>query len=322
MTSGARNGGSEPRCLLVASKRSWLVSSLESIVERAGLDLRQARTGEEVLRRSSRDDVAMVLVDHELGADADVAVDLCRDLVEGPLDPAVPLIFYTSSTFADTDLHTRALNAGAWTILREPLETDPLLALVRRLRTVSGLVTVSQAHDGLVDPETGLLTLTGLRRVLPSLGALAVRNQAPVTFVAVGPTSGDSTNGDLRTRTAEVCSGNVRGADVCAWMSGDDLVIVAYDTPAGGARQLVKRLNEATEALDDDSTTGSLSAGIVELRPREGLEEAVQATRPGRFGEDEVPATEFEDLFTLSVAREALEQARRAGGGVQVASVA
>lgn len=323
LTAGEESNGAGDRRLLVVSRRSWLVSSLASMVGEVGLEVIRARTMEEALELAGPD-VGMALVDHEVDAGEGEAGDVCRALAEGPLEGSVPILFYTPSTYASSDVHARALDAGAWAILREPLESSTLLALIRRLRRVGGMIRSSRAYDGLVDPETGLLTLSGLRRVLPSFGALAVRNQAPISFVVLGPTSGTSTNGDLRVRTAEVCAGNVRSADVCAWMSGDDLVIMAYDTPAGGARRLVQRLNElsAGELDGNGAEDGALSAGIVELRPREGLEEAVEATRGERAAGEGIPAPRFEDLFTLSAAREALEEARRRGGGVEVASVA
>lgn len=318
MTGGRGTGrGAGGGYALIATRRSWLVPSLSDVLSSLDLEVVQTRSAEETLARADSETPRLVLVDHDVVRE-DGAAELCRRLARERLPASVPLILYTSSTFARSDVRARALDAGAWSVLSEPLEAEPLLALVRRMLRLSELLTEARSQDSLVDPETGLLTLSGLRQVLPSLGALAVRNQAPVSVVVLSPTrSGESLN-DVRRRTAELCSPNVRSADVCAWVNGDQLAVVAYDTPAEGARQLVRRLNATAEERESADESEALSAGIVELRPREGLEEAVDASRRARPGREEVSLPEFRNLFSLSIAQEALDRARESGGGVRV----
>ena len=61
----------------------------------------------------------------------------------------------------------------------------------------------------------------------------------------------------------------------------------------------------------------------MELRPRDALQDAVEVSRRGSAeGVIDVSLSEFRDMFSLSAAQSALEEARKAGGGVQVVNVA
>lgn len=302
---------------LVISQRSWLVTALKDILEGITLDVVNIRTSGEALAHVRTESPAIVLVDHSVGPESGVP-GFCRQLIQDGLSQSVPMLVYSSGTFSRADRHAQALDAGAWAIVRDPLEAAPLVSLIRRLLRVSDLISLSKTQEETIDPETGFLTLSGLRRVLPALGALAVRNRAPMTFVVLAPTAED--DHDIRGQTAELCLGEVRNADLCAWVNDLELAIVTYDTPAEGARQLVARLNEAARGVMSGDEGVALSAGIVELGPREQLHEAVAASRRGTPEEDGLPDTEFRDLFSLSAAQGALEEARRAGGGVRVAS--
>lgn len=306
--------------VLMASRRTWLVSALKEILEDLGLEVVSVETPGEALDHVGEATPGLVLVDHDLDPDEGIP-RFCRHLIQGGLSRSVPLVVYSSGTFAPDDVHARALDAGAWAVVRDPLEAGPLSALVRRLLRVSDLISLSRVQEELIDPETGLLTLSGLRRVLPPLGALAVRNRAPMVALVVGPTgNGDS---ELRLRVAEICAHEVRSSDLCAWVDETELAIVAYDTPAEGARSLASRLDAAArETSATENGEDRLSAGIVEIGPSEELQEAVSATRREPPGERDLPAPDFENLFSLSAAREALEQARRGGGGIRVVGAA
>ncbi len=305
--------------VLMASRRSWLVSALKGILEDMGLDVVNVETPGDALDHVHEADPALVLVDHDLDPDEGIP-RFCRHLIQGGLSRATPLVVYSSGTLSRADLHAEALDAGAWAVVRDPLEAGPLSALVRRLLRMSDLISLSRVQEELVDPETGLLTLSGLRRVLPALGALAARNRAPMVALVVGPTR--DADRDLRLKVAEICAEEVRSSDLCAWVNETELAIVAYDTPAEGARTLASRLSAAAREAAPENGEDRLSAGIVEIGPLEELQEAVSATRREPLEERDLPPTDFRDLFSLSAAREALEQARRAGGGIRVVGAA
>lgn len=314
--------GSEDPLLLVVTDREWLVPALVSVLDPAGIRVRGAKSAEEAKRTAAVEKPTMVMVDDAL-PDHDPA-ELCRDLAETRLPPEAPILLYSSRRFGGSSMHTRALRSGAWTVVCEPVDPDALVALIQRFLQVGELVSRSRSEDHMVDRETALLTLTGLRRVLPRLGALAVRKQAPLSFVVMAPSvqREEGMEREATLATAELCSVNVRSADVCAWVNHGELAIVAFDTPAEGARKLVDRLNDLAREFDlplnGDST---LSAGVVELQPQDELQRALgRDRRRGQPGE--ISVEEFQDLYSLTEARSALRDAQREGGGVVVADVA
>lgn len=308
---------SDRKSLLIVSQRMWLVSAFEEILDQSILQVKSLDTGREAIQHVASHHPDIVMLDQAVGDEDDVG-GLCRELLEHGLGPEIPILVYSSGSLARAELRAKALDAGAWTVLHDPLEAASLNSLIRRFLSVSELIRTSREESDIVDPETGFLTVSGLRRVLPVLGALAVRNTVPMSFVVIGPTT--SGNGEDRQHTAEACTQHVRSADLCAWLDDVELAIVAYDTPTAGARRMVDRLNDALRELGDAGDDGPLSGGIVELGPRNELKETTSwpaRREPGNVALDE---TEFRDLVSLCAAREAMEEARQAGGGVRVAT--
>lgn len=311
MTRAAGEGS----VVLVATPRNWFFEALAANLDEVGFSLRQAGDAEALLEAVREDAPDLVLMHDELpGAPLP---ELCRRLRSEGLPPHVALVAVTSSSHGRPDPEAAILEAGAWSVLREPI--DPLLIALRleRLLEVGRLVRAGRDADG-VDATTGVYSLAGLLRALDSLEALADRQGAPLTCAVLGPTHRGE--GEVlerqRASTAEMCRTHVRRSDVCGWLGPGELVVVAFDTPVEGARELVLRLNAiaSERAQIEESSSPALSAGIAELFPH-GEEGA--GISPGREAPDQL-----EELGTLAAAREALERARRAGGGIERAAVA
>ncbi len=311
MTRAAGEGS----VVLVATPRNWFFEALAANLDGVGFSLRQAGNAKALIEAIHEDVPDLVLMHDELPG-APIA-ELCRRLRSEGLPPHVPLVAVTSSSHGRPDPEAAILEAGAWSVLREPI--DPLLIALRleRLLEVGRLIRAGRDADG-VDDATGVYSLAGLLRALDSLEALADRQGAPLTCAVLGPTHRGE--GEVlerqRANTAEMCRTHVRRSDVCGWLGPGELVVVAFDTPVEGARELVLRLNAiaSERAQIEESSSPALSAGIAELFPHG---EEGTGISPGPEAPDQL-----EELGTLAAAREALERARRAGGGIERAAVA
>lgn len=303
-----------PRVLL-ATDRDWLAASIEGVLDHDQFDVSRATTVEKIEGQSDETLPDEVILDQDLvGAETPA---LCERLVEGVLGQRIPLLVY-SSNLRDEDLQTRIVEAGAWTVIQEPIRSAYLVATVRRFLRVGCAsrdmeMSVGTTFDSRPDAPD-LPDLRGILQRLPVLEALAERNETPVALVAVGPR--EPGTGELlarqRRRTAELCHQVLRRADLCGWLGEEgDVVIAAYGASREGARTLAQRLAfRAAERSEIDRPEDALSVGIVELRPGEADGgEPVRAE--GRAnGESEL----------IEAARRALESARASGGGIEFAT--
>lgn len=301
--------------VLLGTDRKWLVSALKEVLTPEGFDLVAAGDPEQLLEKAVRASPALVLVDEEL--DGLEVEELAHDLVERPLGAETPLLLYTSSSAARTETHTRALEAGFWDLLADPLRPALLVARIRRLLRISERMVGGDSR-----PSTGssvrFLTLEELGRILPAIGALAEREEATVSIVMLGPTSADDDRASKKAATASLCGPNLRRADLCALGDDAEIAIVAFDTSAEEAESLVHRLDELAASQSELDTRGErLSASIVELEPSPDLQRVVDEV--GRTGEGEtVSLDRVVRLFHLEDARDALRDVREAGGGIRV----
>lgn len=304
--------------LLVGTPRGWFFDALAANLGDDEFLLRHEGDADAVVRAVRETTPDLVVVHDELpGA---TLPDLFRSLRDEGLPTDVPLVAVTSGSLGRSDPEVAALEAGAWIALREPIDPVLIAARLRRLIQVGRLVREGAAavEEGTDEATTGVYSLGGLMRALASMEALAQRQGAPLTCAVVGPTHRG--RGDVlarqRATTAEMCRRHVRRSDVCGWLGPGELVVIAYDTPVEGARKLVLRLNaiasKRAEVAEDDSP--ALSAGIAELFPQG---DAKSGRSPD--GEAREPRAE---IGILAAAREALERAREAGGGIEQAAIA
>lgn len=297
--------------LLYAGSREWFRSALEAVLQPEGFSVRWARAVEDVLDAVSTEAPDLVIVDEEVGDTS--APELCRALRDGLLPEHVPIVLYASD-FSRESLQARALEEGAWEVIREPIRAESLVASLDRLLRIGGLI--GQARERrFADRESGLLSVRGLMRVLPTLRAMAEREDVPLSCVVVGPT-GRSAGAKLRRQRelmTRLCAGNVREADLCGWMKHGVVAIVAFDTPPEGAREMVRRLQHLSESMAREAGDpgATVSAGIAQLYPLPGDE----GPAGRRSGPDDTGSRGTVSI--LSSAQDALEAARRGGGGVR-----
>lgn len=308
----------EARALLLGTVKDWFASALRAVLEPEGFTVYRAHSSEEVLSFVARMEPDLVLLDEELPP-VDVA-ELSRILQDGPLPAHVPLLYHFSGGGAASGEDVAMLQAGAWGVLEDPIRPSTLVAQLRRYLGIGRRIRVGAERQRHVDPETEVLTLTGLMRLLPAVSNLSRRSGAPVTYTVIGPT--EPGTGRLLERqkrsTAELCRRHLRKSDFLGWLEdGSELAIVAYGTSRSGAGGLARRLN----ALAEEQTRAAelrytLSAGILEMEPsRKG------ASARGHEGNGRSPEAELkvESLHALASAQTALEKARRAGGGIRYA---
>lgn len=300
-----------PRVIL-ATGRDWLAASVQGVLDHDRFEVTRVSEGDGVAAAVEEVVPDGVVLDQELMQDATPAV--CRELVEGALGEQIPLVVY-SSDLRDEELQARIVEAGAWTVIQEPIRSRYLVATLRRFLEIGRAARgrrETRAGEDRDRSNTGLPDLDGVLERLPLLEALAERHETSVALVAVGPRQPGS--GELlerqRRRTAELCLEVLRSADLCGWLDDQgDVVIAAYDTSSEGARQLAERLAaRAAERSQVERPEEALSVGIVEVRPGEDVEEV-------RAGERANGETEL-----VRAAHEALHRARAAGGGIEFGS--
>lgn len=305
----------EARPVLLGSDKDWFASALRAVLEPEGFTVCRAQSSEEVLSFLARMEPDLVLLDEKLPS-IDLP-ELSRLLLDGPLPPHVPLLYHVSGSGA-SGRDVAMLQAGAWGVFEDPIRPATLVAQMRRFLRLGRSMRNGAERTVYVDPETDVLTLTGLMRLLPSLSNLAQRRGVPVSYTVIGPTEPGS--GPLleqqKRRTAELCRRHLRKSDFVGWLKeGSDLAVVAYGTSRSGAGGLVRRLNDlAEEQTRAAELRYTLSAGVLETKPSR---KAVEAR--GREGNGRSPETELklESLHALATAQTALEKARRAGGGIR-----
>lgn len=314
--SGAARSEGGPVETLLATSRDWFASALQAVLEPEGFTFKHVRSGEEAFQETVRTRPDLVIIDEGL-ADT-TASELCRRLVEGPLERGVPLLVYSPNFWHESE-QTEAMRAGAWDIIREPIRSRLLVAKLERLLGIRRLIEASE-REHLADPQMGLFTVAGLMRTLPILGSLAERAEVPMSCAVLGPTrpASDEALDRQRRDTSTLCVRHTRTSDLRGWIDEADIALVVYDADVPEATQIVRRLSgrtgDAAEAEHPD-----LSAGVVELPPEQLVAEARRGVeeRPPAGGAS--MAHRFAPLAHFAAAQDALRRAREAGGGIRVA---
>lgn len=297
-----------PRILL-ATGRDWLAASIEGVLDQDCFEVARSESPDALVTMMEEIPPDGVLLDQDL---AGVDTPALCDRIKGEwLNEHIPLIVY-SSDLRDEELQTRIVEAGAWTVIQEPIRSRYLLATISRfLRIGSSAGRAAPANDRR-ETRTDLPNLEGVLERLPVLEALAERNETPIALVAVGPR--EPGTGELlerqRRQTAELCSEVLRRSDLYGWLDDEgDVVIAAYGASGEDARSLAERLaRRAAERSQVERPKDALSVGIVEVRPGRDVE----SVRAGKQAGSEAALIE--------AAHEALRRARASGGGIEFGS--
>jgi len=281
------------------------------VLEPAGFVFARVRSARHALRHVEQSQPDLVILSEKL-PELDAA-GLVRTLRDGGLRSGVPLLVY-SPNFWDEEQQAKAVAAGAWDIIREPLRPAIVVAKLRRLLAIGRLVQ-SVGEDPAADQSERLPRLADLTRSIRRIEATARRNAVPMSCVVIGP-SRPGSGAELdrqRAAAAALCTENLRLSDLCGWVSAADFGVVAYNTTAAGIISMVRRLNDRlAETIGPEAALRPLSAGVVELpgngaRDRDGGPEEI--TRAPRIA----------SLSRLAAAEAALREARAGGGGIRIA---
>jgi PleD family two-component response regulator len=295
--------------------QEWTARSMESILRPKGNVVLKAYTGRQALELVQKVRPDVILIDFHL-PDMD-GIEVARELRRAEsLDAVTPLLMMTSSTVGRAE-RLEALEAGAWDILRHPV--DPSELILRMDTFVRAKHQADQIREeGLTDPATGLYNLRGLLRRATEVSADAVRHGRPLACVAFGPEWAggppeDPPEGETPApkavpegSTAWAFRSVTRLSDMVGRLSTGEFVIVAPGTGRDGALRLADRVL----ALVEQAARGE-EAGRARLPEDYRL-------RAGFYAASGAEAVSPEDL--LFRATMALRRAQADAGGFRVRS--
>lgn len=293
--------------LILATDRDWFASALEGVLQAEDYRVRRVEGVEELLDAAPMARPSAVIVDtHFGGGDTARAITGFRDAW---LSADVPLLVYSAGSLAD-DEYAELISAGAWEVIEGPIRAGRFLPVLERFLEISARGDRSLNGDG--PKEARLPDAERLTDRIPVVAALAQREETNIAVIAIGPTG--SIRGEIDSppwkKVEDLRFMGLRKSDLCGWFAnGDEFVVVAYSASREGARVLANRILEmAADRLGVADSQGALSVGIVEICP-DDLPDEIRAEDSGDT-----------EAKVLTRARAALEEARRAGGGVWFAS--
>jgi CheY-like chemotaxis protein len=297
--------------VLLVSDRNWFASALRAVLEPEGFVFVRMRVARTALRDVAHVDPDLMIIDDGL---PDVeAASLTSAMDDGALKPSIPILVYSASSWQERELPT-GLRAAAWDVIREPLRPHVIVAKLRRLLEIRRLIEATE-EGAPSDLPTGLFSLAGMMRMLRVMVAAARREGTELSCVAIGPTEIRMPEPDpeARARFAALCGTNVRESDICGWVRGSDLGIVAFGADAAGATSLVRRLSERAVADAEMAFQSPLSAGIAQISAGGPAQSEADSPRVTSV------ASRVASLSRVAAAQGALDQARQAGGGIRIA---
>lgn len=258
--------------VLLVDDQEWTSRSLESVLRPKGHVVVKAYTGRQALELVPKINPDAIIVDFHL-PDMD-GVDLARKLKQADnVHAATPLFMMSTGTIGRAQ-RLEALGAGAWDILRHPV--DPA-ELVLRLDTFVRAKAEADffREEGLTDHSTGTYNTRGLVRRTAELSAEAVRSNRPVAVVTIGPEwsptdARDEGEESRDRRLAEILQSALRGSDTLGRFGPGEFAIVAPATDREGATRLAERILDMVRSQGERSR---IEGAVVEdeIRVRAGL---------------------------------------------------
>lgn len=278
--------------LLLIEDQEWTARSIESILGPHGYAVFKAYTGKQGLDIARKMIPDLVLVDFRL---PDMkGIDVLRELADIPtVFPSTPRILVSTSPITQAE-RLEALEAGAWDILRPPLDSQELTLLFGTWAKAKR--DADEARErGLVDSLTGLYNFNGLLRRIDELVADASRNERYLSLVMLGPPvlgddSGDESAPLERARSlGSTLSDTARLSDAIGRIGEGEFVVVAPGTDQAGATRLAERMLEAAQG-----SSAPLRAGVYSvlrsqrepIAPLDLLSRATSALRKAQASEN------------------------------------
>jgi PleD family two-component response regulator len=266
--------------VLLVDDQEWTSRSIESILRPRGHVVLKAYTGRQSLELVQKVSPDVVMVDFHL---PDMGgIDVARELQQSPaVDAVTPLLMMTAATVGRAE-RLEALGAGAWDILRHPVDPNELI-----LRMETFVKAKHEAdrvrEEGLMDPGTGLYNVRGLLRRATELSADAERFERPLACIAFGPEwsghEGEADSGpsdeelartDRTKGTAWALRAVTRLSDTVGRLGTGEFVVVAPGTNREGALRLADRVLELIEESAHRADADKAASGA-ELRLRAGF---------------------------------------------------
>lgn len=234
--------------VLLIEDQEWTARSIESILSPHGYAVFKAYTGRQgldIVRKMIPD---LVLVDLRL---PDMkGTDVLAQLAQTPtVYPSTPRILISTSPISQAE-RLDALEAGAWDIIRPPLDSQDLTL---RFRTwTRAKRDADEARErGLVDPLTGLYNFNGLLRRIDEVVSDASRNERYISLVMLGPPSpedaglADALPDDRARDLGRNLMSAARLSDAIGRVGEGEFVVIAPGTDPNGASRLAERMLEA-----------------------------------------------------------------------------
>jgi diguanylate cyclase (GGDEF)-like protein len=270
-----------PASVLVVDDDAGSLSLLQAILEPLGQNIVPARSGEEALRLSAREDFAVVLLDVAMpGMDG---FETARRMKADESLRHVPIIFLTGA--AERAEVARGYSAGAVDYLLKPYEPEILRSKVQvfvdlfRLRRQAEILTHRALHDAL----TGLPNRTLLLDRLEIALARVDRTQKPVAllfidldrFKQVNDTLGHQAGDQLLIDVGGALQRAIRASDTAARYGGDEFVVLCDGvTGRDEAERIANRIEHALERVPIRASIGIALAERPDTAPEELIREA------------------------------------------------
>src|SRR5438046_784877 len=173
-----------PPRILIASDQNHALSDVVRSLGRRGYSVLRVFAAPSVVERARTARPDVIVLDAALGEGQ--ALDVSRTLRADPSIGSGTPILLLVPTRPQRDDHLKALRAGVWELVRQPLNVGELLG--RLDRYVLGKVERDGAsRRDLVDDVTGLYTTQGLARRAGELILQAAQHNTSVACVAVAP---------------------------------------------------------------------------------------------------------------------------------------
>jgi two-component system, cell cycle response regulator len=275
---------------------------MRRFLETTGYVIFEAGDGEEALRLAAQERPDVILLDRQIplldgyGVLASLQTD--PDLGE------VPVVLVTSHS--EPEEVADGLRRGAHDYLRKPFEQPELVARVHAAMRTKALRDELRARNAQLerlvstDLLTGLLNRAATADHLRALVSRTQRHRVPLSVVLLdvdgigdvnarlGHAAGDAV---LQAVAARVRS-QLREEDAAGRWSGDEILVVAPDTPGDGVGSIVARLRGAVDAepvaVADEALVVSVSTGAATWSDGDDAEALVRraehALTAGRTG--------------------------------------
>lgn len=278
--------------VLLIEDQEWTARSIESILSPHGYAVFKAYTGRQgldIVRKMIPD---LVLVDLRL---PDMTgTDVLRQLAHSPtVFPSTPRILVSTSPISQAE-RMAALEAGAWDILRPPLDSQELT--LRFGTWTRAKRDADEARErGLVDPLTGLYNFNGLLRRIDEVVSDASRNERYISLVMLGRAASEELEveepipDDRARNLGRTLMGAARLSDAIGRVGEGEFVVIAPGTDPNGAARLAERMLDAAGTSEVPLRAGVYSTRRTQKEPVASLDllsRATAALRQAQAGEN------------------------------------